>query len=809
MKLRKNGFKILLHIVSIDRNPHPDFLMLFKNAIPLRKLPTERIPDLWECIGLDESGVLMRETDHESKMEPPPLFTKPSIAIATTPSTTTLPQPQEMGPVTVLPLGILIARDSNDVSLQIELYKDILEELKSLATAIATDANFGDFSASELVENVNAENASALRNLWNLFRSHYLNDILPQVCTALRICHSSNSDPKSCPKEILQFTLEFMGKSTKMPLELCDNSKLVDQTSAVLHTLLFINEENREISQEFLRQGCLFRMPETVLPIMFNLVYFNESLISTKDTESQELLERQRQRQQSHNIRIRRYINYMKMLLSENPLPLDIEYSMYKDLVCFIRYLIMDTEKSLEEASWYQICRFLLFFQKQLSSPKNPVSSANCGPEVNTLLSETVWICWIRLPFKSPEMWRELEEHMNLVHHSSEVVKTWASIFLQLTSMLHNVVYNVPSSALKDDPTRLKRVRIKTRDVVGSQPLGDTPNKKERDPSAPDVMRPSNGKQKKSEDSDSRHSTLDRTNGSDENINEVSAIQIMKGKSEHFGHIKELKWNSETLLYYWSNFVTAIGKIHLISKPNIHSEVIQALVQAQDQLDRIRMSQAYHATEIPDLFAILGIFFRATFMNLEFEKSIASASGIISRVMCKRHDLPVKNEWHVLYQHFLKRILTSSTDYVKYSVLQNSSKLYSLGLPGITITIPSMMEACTKLSLLADVPPSVVKSMIIILGSLMVYEKVYHREMKTPYIGMEEAEQVIQYRPSSDAKGVGVFEYLKYGVRDTLQNILSLHLKEKNYDFCEMVLWNFSIMLVEEFIENNLYSCLT
>jgi hypothetical protein len=804
MKLRRNGFKILLHIISYDKNPHADFLLLFKNSIPVRKLPTEKIPDLWECIGLDEDGVLMRHQEG-TKVESPPLLTIPSVVVATTPSTTTLPQ--ESGPVTVLPLGILIAKESNDT--QTDLYKDILEELKGLATFIATDANFGDYSASELVENVNAENASALRNLWSLFRTFYLNDLLPQVCVALKAKDSDSSEFRSAPKEILQYTLEFMAKSTKMPVELSDNSKLIDQTSAILHTLLFIDEENREISHEFLRQGCFFRMPETVLPIIFNLVYFNESLIPTKDTQSEELLERQKRRQGSHNIKIRRYLSYLKLLLSETPLPLDVEYAMYKDMIAFFRYLIMDTEHSLEEASWNQICRFLLCFQKHLCNPKNPVSVANSGPEINTLLSETVWICWIRCPFKSAELWKELEEHMNLVHHTPEVVKTWASIFLQLTSLLNHIVYNVPSSALKDDPTRFKRVRIKTREVVGSQALNDTPVRKERDPSAPDVMRSSNGKQKKSEDNDSRHSTLDRTSGSDENINEISALQIMKGKTEHFAHIKELKWDSKALLFYWGNFITAIGKIHLIPKPTIHTEVLQALVQAQDQLDRIRMSQSYHAKEIPDLFAILGIFLRASFMSLEYEKSIALASGIISRVMCKRHDLPVKYEWHVLYQHFLKRTLTKSTDYIRYTVLQNNVKVYSLGLPGITITIPAMIETCSKLSLLVDIPPIVVKSMITILGSLIVYEKMYHRELKTPYVGMEEGEQIIQYNPPHDVKGAAVFEHLKYGLRDIFQNTLSLHLKEKNYDFCEMVLWNFSIMLIEEFIENNLYPFLT
>lgn len=86
--------------------------------------------------------------------------------------------------------------------------------------------------------------------------------------------------------------------------------------------------------------------------------------------------------------------------------------------------------------------------------------------------------------------------------------------------------------------------------------------------------------------------------------------------------------------------------------------------------------------------------------------------------------------------------------------------------------------------------------MMSILSSLIVYEKRYG------YLNEPRDSENLKYSPEHST-GCLVFQNLKYGLKDIFQDLLFLHLKLNNFDYCELVLWNSAILLLEEVLSDH------
>ncbi|KAJ3313951.1 Ral GTPase-activating protein subunit alpha-2 [Boothiomyces sp. JEL0838] len=144
---------------------------------------------------------------------------------------------------------------------------------------------------------------------------------------------------------------------------------------------------------------------------------------------------------------------------------------------------------------------------------------------------------------------------------------------------------------------------------------------------------------------------------------------------------------------------------------------------------------------------------------------------------------------------FILPHLALPMDDVIFAILTNSTKFFTLGLPGSSITIPTFIKCCYMVALLEEVPDIVLRSVFAILGSLLTYEKHYQKSL--PNL-LEDDRESIVYSPNAQATPPHSIVNLKFGVFLVLQKFLLKHQQLKNFDYCEIILNHLGVFLMEE-----------
>ncbi|KAJ3038843.1 Ral GTPase-activating protein subunit alpha-2 [Rhizophlyctis rosea] len=191
-------------------------------------------------------------------------------------------------------------------------------------------------------------------------------------------------------------------------------------------------------------------------------------------------------------------------------------------------------------------------------------------------------------------------------------------------------------------------------------------------------------------------------------------------------------WSLETVLYVWKHMLCVIGDFNNIQVPANHAEAISCLVSIWDTLEKIRTMQPYEGVKMPPLFDFATWIFEAADMPPEYADGRAHAYGCMCRMMCRRHDQSFSPD---LYSHFYRILikgLLSDDLKVTTAIFNNSTKLFTLCLPGSHILIPSFIKAIKRQFVdnyqkaNQAIPEAVRQNAITILLSLISIGNHYH-----------------------------------------------------------------------------------
>jgi hypothetical protein len=99
-------------------------------------------------------------------------------------------------------------------------------------------------------------------------------------------------------------------------------------------------------------------------------------------------------------------------------------------------------------------------------------------------------------------------------------------------------------------------------------------------------------------------------------VAEQTSLDYMQVETMDYMNLKNLLVSKRELYSTWKNMICVIGKIHLITDPNIHYEVVQTVIGVWDILERLRVTQSCEAKTEPSAIDFIGIVFKAAGMNL-------------------------------------------------------------------------------------------------------------------------------------------------------------------------------------------------
>ncbi|KAI8895011.1 hypothetical protein BC833DRAFT_602787 [Globomyces pollinis-pini] len=803
-KLRKHGLVLLLQFLESQNPVAIESKQLYAKVVDLSLFPPPDVPDedgsIYECTGEDETGILGEflmkdmikngEKQHKSfeDLNSGNLDNKLQLII-----------------------GVVVPKEGLDLVNHKELLNDILNNIVDIANRISKNLKFKEYTATEFSLLIHDESCLKLNQMWNFFKDAYIRKLFPLINAKLKSQTDILKYDKFCSIELLDVLLQFISKITTTVVHLSENSLPKEVGIGLLQELFLGDEENREFIHEMFRQGFILHQPSIPIHIISCWLtqpdedthrFLTSSCISLKDPTPSVV---------KGNIMLRRYIKYFRISLFGKTLTPEKQFSMFKNIIYFYRFIACETFHKLDQRSWEALMKSLLDIQDQLFINALTSQYTLKSPyldDIIQLLTETIFIVWIRSDTKNEQMWRNLEISLNQLGEIENYLKQWMAIMIQMTNILtdHSFKLSATDITQKEDHTKAKRINRGKMLATSQQNLLANNQPSNANHSGHSIHVPTNTSATKGPNrlskiiGDDPENSQESDKTSDDGAADTGYGWSALAENGDFTAIKNLEhWNSFNAMYIWKNLLCCIGKIHEIRNVDVHFQIITCIVNIWDILNKTRQMQPFDNSKAPSLFDFAGILFKAADMPIEYSRSVEIASGCICRMMCKRHDQPEYSKWLGHFYRILIKHLSSPIDATIFSVLSNVSKLYTLALPGSTIVIPTFIKCAYMINLLPNVELQVCKDVIQLLGSLISFEKRYRtKELVVASPETSDLDRPLSYNPDQNAKGVHIFSNLKHGVRDLLQKQLQLNLDLKNYDACETILWMFGMSLFEE-----------
>lgn len=106
--------------------------------------------------------------------------------------------------------------------------------------------------------------------------------------------------------------------------------------------------------------------------------------------------------------------------------------------------------------------------------------------------------------------------------------------------------------------------------------------------------------------------------------------------------------------------------------------------------------QPYEGVAMPSLFEFAPWIFQAADTSSDFSDGRAIAYGCMCRMMCRRHDQPIPEDVFPHFYRLLVKGLCSDDLKINYAIIMNSVGIFTLGLPGSYIIVPTYVAAIDK-----------------------------------------------------------------------------------------------------------------
>ncbi|KAF9571934.1 Ral GTPase-activating protein subunit alpha-2 [Mortierella alpina] len=155
----------------------------------------------------------------------------------------------------------------------------------------------------------------------------------------------------------------------------------------------------------------------------------------------------------------------------------------------------------------------------------------------------------------------------------------------------------------------------------------------------------------------------------------------------------------ETILSVWKNIICSIGNPNDIQIPLVKTEVMLCLIDVWDLLNQTRTCQSLDATVIPPLYDFAPWFFEAAKSSSDGGVGLPAIYGGLCRMMSRRFDQDFDPEYYQLFYESVIQGLRLDDSMIGHSILANSSRLFTLSLPGSHVLVMPFLTAIRQMLL--------------------------------------------------------------------------------------------------------------
>ncbi|KXS13439.1 hypothetical protein M427DRAFT_366793 [Gonapodya prolifera JEL478] len=577
-----------------------------------------------------------------------------------------------------------------------------------------------------------------LRTMWDLFARVYLKWLFPGVARRIGIEVIDGDGFATCPAEVLNIFVSFVfrvsagdrevdkglggigGNQDRTTSATATVPMVNEPTSSVLRQLLFGNEQCREMVHEIIRQSLLvpwkhysvcelgiavvrewILAPDDHRPGFLRDTSPPQSPAPDRGHLSKSLLigssvslglDSEGEAVSNPGSYVKRYIRFARMVFLERKDRAgfwDQQATLFKDVIDLYRTFSMQSFIPLNEENWETLMTVLLEIEYQIMAQKVEKAAfmgrESLQDEMASLLIETILCVWLRSGTKKQYFWNKLRDQLSKSGTTrwKPTILEWARVMQKLTKLMgvHNFGVDF------DNSTSNRRFRTQS-----AQP---GKRQSQSGPRAPALDAPTPSVEQGTTDQDDEKSRA----SSQEMINESPSPKI-----SDFVNLQNWKWTAESVLFSWKNVLCVLGNVNDIDDPLNHAEAIVCLIHVWEMLALIRLQQPYKGVPLPPMFEFMGWVFQACDMSSRFSEGRAAAYCLLCRMMCRRHDQAIPEEF---FSHFYRLVIkgfASDDAEVIYAIIRNSTNLFSLALPGCNILIPYTLRCIARL-LLSDTRP--------------------------------------------------------------------------------------------------------
>ncbi|KAI8910969.1 hypothetical protein EDD86DRAFT_129751 [Gorgonomyces haynaldii] len=537
--------------------------------------------------------------------------------------------------------GPIIARVVGDERAEeSELLNMITNNLMTLA---------GDQARQEKPQDSSRDNdRPPVEHMWSLFREQYLKRWFPHIGTIKSGIEIGTVELSPCPQGILEILMGFIAKVVSKP-------KSETDWIQTLQRLLLEDEFNREYVHEIIRQSMMSRDIKEPVGAVTTWLLANPTekpLFLSDPSNFRQLLSR--------------YLKYVHLGTLSKEDKIETQYQALQLAVFTYREVAFERNFKLQERDWVLIMDILLEIHQRYLVSDDKMSLGAKVKDFARLIIDTMLGVWIRSKTQSADQWQLLAAAFRTCHHSMQHAKSWTQFFVPMTHTMAREVYQTVL------------VTATEKDVVRGKKRKDDDPKKDR----PKVAHSSSAEKVKyghtASTSDVKATTLV---SSDEIPDDLECIWS--------NALSDMQWTSAESYFIWKELLCILGDLELYKTPKVHFEIVKCLVRLWDMLEPLTSSQE----RLP--YDYSGMIFKATLSSTEFFESVAAAIGCVCRIMCKRVQLPFQSASVAFFYQLLERLLPSQNDTIIYSIVTHSQSIFTTGLPGVYILIPTYMT-CIK-----------------------------------------------------------------------------------------------------------------
>ncbi|CAB4411161.1 unnamed protein product [Rhizophagus irregularis] len=252
--------------------------------------------------------------------------------------------------------------------------------------------------------------------------------------------------------------------------------------------------------------------------------------------------------------------------------------------------------------------------------------------------------------------------------------------------------------------------------------------------------------------------------------NEKLSMSLANFRSPEFVHLDVLSWTAESSLLVWKSMLYSLGNLNCIQIIPYHTDAIKCLIDMLDMFELVCYNQ-FGNVPLPPIYEFAPWLLEACNLPLAFAPGRALAYGGLCKIMSRRHH--ESNKSYPDFYRTMMKGLTDSDRTITYAIINNSTKLFSQGLPGINILYRPFIESIRNLLSEHDskrIPDSTRQNAITVLCSLIRF-------------GMLDSQKCAEERLM---------------LKEALINSLSTEDSIKNHDMHNMLLYGICTLAFDE-----------